>query len=141
MTVPPWTNIPVCFSSLYFASLTNCQIEFINANIAAKGGLERWNYIFRMACQLEAKLFNTGLHPPTPFQIIPDGAYFIHIFSLERVVLAVQNVKGFLRPPLDKHLGGYFPSDAGSSVVGVNTRGGHNEKVIEMTTILRPFPN
>jgi hypothetical protein len=86
---------------------------------------------------LEAKLFNTGLRAPTPFQIIPDGTYFIYTFSLERVVLAVQNVKDLLRSPFNKRLAEYFPSDAASSVVGVNTKGGDNEKVIEMT--LRPL--
>lgn len=86
---------------------------------------------------LEAKLFNTGLRAPTPFQIIPDGTYFIYSFPRERVVLAVQNVKDLLRSPFNKRLAEYFPSDAGSSVVGVNTKGEDNEKVIEMT--LRPL--
>jgi hypothetical protein len=118
------------YSSSY---LTKYQIEFINENIAAKGGIDRWNYIFRIACQLEAKLFNTGLQASTPFQIIPDGTYSIHISSVRSVALAVQNVKGFLRPPLDKLLDGYFPSDAGSSVLGMKTTGGDNERVrVEM---------
>ncbi|KAJ7876337.1 hypothetical protein B0H14DRAFT_3543761 [Mycena olivaceomarginata] len=102
--------------------------KFINENIAAKGGIDRWNYIFNIACHLEAQLFNTGLQAPTPFPIIPDGTYSIHISSLESVVLAIQNVKGFLRPPSDKLLSGYFPSDAGSSVVGMNKTGGDNER-------------
>jgi hypothetical protein len=56
--------------------------------------------------------------------------------SAESVVLAIQNVKGFLRPPLDKLLGGYFPSDA-ASVVGMNKTGGENERVrVEMDCVL-----
>jgi hypothetical protein len=52
---------------------------------------------------------------------------------VENVVLAIQNVKGFLRPPLDKLLGGYSPSDATSSVVGMTKTGGDNERVrVEM---------
>lgn len=78
---------------------------------------------------LEADLFETGLKPPTSFQIIPDGTYFIQSSSLQGVVLAVQNVRGFLQPPLDQLIRGYFPSDVGSSVVGVNKTGGNNEKV------------
>ncbi|KAF8133163.1 hypothetical protein K438DRAFT_1998216 [Mycena galopus ATCC 62051] len=69
-----------------------------------------------------------GLQSPTPFQIIPDGTYSIHISCVESVVLTIQNVKGFLRPPLDKLLGGYFPSDAGSSVVGMKKTVGDNER-------------
>ncbi|KAF8125682.1 hypothetical protein K438DRAFT_1005370 [Mycena galopus ATCC 62051] len=104
--------------------------EFINKNIAAKGGIARWNWIFRIACELEAKLFDTGLRPPTPFHIILDGTYLIRISSTERVVLAIQNVRGLLRPPLDKLLGPYFPSDAASSVVGMQKTGGGNERCI-----------
>ena len=129
MTLPPWANIPVCFLLTIPLSYLTKKIEFINENIAAKGGLDRWNYIFRIACQLEAKLFNTGLQSPTPFQIIPDGTYSIQISSVESVVLAIQNVKGLLRPPLDKLLGGYFPSDAGLSVVGTKKTGLDNERV------------
>lgn len=95
----------------------------------AKGGVDRWNHVFRTACLLEADLFNTGLRPPAPYHIIPDGTYFIHSPSLKNVVLAVQNIKGVLRSPLDQLLGGYFPSDAGLSVVGVNKTGEDNEKV------------
>ena len=108
------------------------SIEFVNENIAAKGGVDRWNYIFGIACQLEARLFNTGLQAPTPFQIISDGTYSIQSSEEECTVLAVQNVKALLRPPHDKLLGGYFPSDAGSSVTGVTKTGRNNEKVIEM---------
>jgi hypothetical protein len=35
----------------------------------AKGGVGRWNHIFRIACELEADLFNTGLQAP---YAIPD---------------------------------------------------------------------
>lgn len=44
-------------------------------------------------------------------------------------MLAIQNITGLLRPPLDKLLGGHFPSDAGSSVVGMKKTGGDNERV------------
>jgi len=98
----------------------------------AKGGVDRWNHVFRIACMLEADLLNTGLQAPDPYHIIPDGTYCIHSSSLQSVVLAVQNIKDSLRSPLGKLLGGYFPGDAGSSVVGVNKTGGDNEKVIEM---------
>lgn len=115
----------------FFLSVTKHPIEFINENIAAKGGVDRWNFIFRIACQLEAKLFNTGLRAPTPFRIIPDGAYFIQIFSLGSVVLAIQNIKDFLQTSLDdSELDGYFPRNAGLSVVGVNKTGSDDEKVI-----------
>ncbi|KAF8153715.1 hypothetical protein K438DRAFT_1987423 [Mycena galopus ATCC 62051] len=120
---PAWTVVN------YDSSSVGKYTKFINENIAANGGIARWNYIFRIACQLEAKLFNTGLQSPTPFQIIPDGTYSIHISSVESVVLTIQNVKGFLRPPLDKLLGEYFPSDTGSSVVGMKKTGGDNERV------------
>jgi len=131
----PWANIPVCFSLTIpiVLSYKKRQIEFINENIAAKGGIDRWNYIFRIACQLEAKLFNTGLQAPTPFQIIPDGTYSIYISSVESVVLGIQNVNGLLQPPLDKLLGKYFPSDAGFSLVGMKKTDGDNERVrVEM---------
>ena len=78
---------------------------------------------------LEEQLFDTGLQSPTPFQIIPDGTYSIHISSVESVVLAIQNVKGLLRQPLDKLLGAYFPNDAELSIVGMNKTGGVNERV------------
>ena len=144
---PAWTVVNYDRSSVdkYFSMfslhptylssyLTNHRIEFINANIAAKGGVDRWNFIFRIACQLEEKLFNTGLRAPIPFEIIPDGAYFI---SLEKVVVAIQNTKGALKSPSDGHPGeGVSPSDAGWSVVGVTKTGGDNEKVIEMYLVL-----
>ena len=98
-----------------------------------KGGVnDRWNKIFRTACELEADVFNTGLQVPMPYQIVPNGTYTIQGSSAaERVVLANKNVESFLRSPFDKRrLGAYFPSDAGSSVVGVNKTGGNNEKVI-----------
>jgi len=75
-------------------------------------GLNRWNTIFRTACQLEAEVFNTGLQAPTPYQIVPNGTYSVQSTSAAgRVVLANQNVERFL-------------------VVGVNKKGGNNEKVI-----------
>ncbi|KAF8153689.1 hypothetical protein K438DRAFT_362417 [Mycena galopus ATCC 62051] len=108
--------------------------EFINGNIAAKGGMarsgmDRWSDIVRKACELEAQIFNTGLQAPAPFEIIPEGIYPIQIYSADSVVLAIQNVKGFLRPPLDKLLGGYFPSNGESAVVGMRKTGGDVEKV------------
>ncbi|KAF8145104.1 hypothetical protein K438DRAFT_1992152 [Mycena galopus ATCC 62051] len=103
-------------------------IKFINENIAAKGGVDRWNYTFRIACLLEAGLFNTGWQASTPFQIIPNGTYSIHVSSEKSVVLAIQNVKGLLRPPLDKLPSEDFSSDAGSSVVGIKKTGGDNER-------------
>ncbi|KIK14317.1 hypothetical protein PISMIDRAFT_688080, partial [Pisolithus microcarpus 441] len=45
--------------------------KFINENIAAKGGVDQWNYIFNIACMLEAQLFDTGLQHHTLFRIIP----------------------------------------------------------------------
>ncbi|KAJ7885565.1 hypothetical protein B0H14DRAFT_1346388 [Mycena olivaceomarginata] len=121
---PAWTVVN------YDSSSVAKYTKFINANIAAKGGINRWNDTFKIACELEAKLFNTGLPKhasSTPFHIVPDGTYSLHMSTAESVVLAIQNVKGFLRPPLDKLLGGYFPSDA-ASVVGTNETGGENER-------------
>jgi len=106
-------------------------LPYLFSNIMNKGGVDRWNKIFRTACELEADVFNTGLQTPTPYQIVPNGTYSIQSSSAaERVVLADQNIESFLRSPFDKRLGAYFPSDAGSSVVGVNKTGGNNEKVI-----------
>jgi hypothetical protein len=80
----------------------------------AKGGVDRWNHIFRIACLLEADLFNTGLQAPTPYQIVPNGTYSIQSSSAaETVVLANQ-----------------------SSVIGVNKTGGNNEKVIGDVLVL-----
>ena len=99
-----------------------------------------WSAIFRTACQLEAKLLDTGLQPAAPFrpfQIIPDDAYFIPTSSDQTAVLAIKNVlEGRLQPPLDKLLGGYLLSNAGLSVVEVKKTGGDNEKVIEMYCFL-----
>ncbi|KAF8149743.1 hypothetical protein K438DRAFT_1779223 [Mycena galopus ATCC 62051] len=103
-------------------------IKFINENIAAKGGVDRWNYTFRIACLLEAGLFNTGWQASTPFQIIPNGTYSIHVSSEKSVVLAIQNVKDLLRPPLDKLPSEDFSSNAGSPVVGIKKTGGDNER-------------
>jgi hypothetical protein len=48
-------------------------------------------------------------------------------------VLGIQNVKSFLRPPLHRVLGGYFPRDDASCVVGMKTTGADNERVgVEM---------
>ncbi|KAJ7765234.1 hypothetical protein B0H16DRAFT_414896 [Mycena metata] len=103
--------------------------KFINENIAAKGGVDQWNWTFNIACHLESQLFNTGLNAPTPFEIIPNGTYSIHTSSAQSLVLAVQDVTGLLRPPADKVLGEYLPSDTGSSVVGKEETGEDNEKV------------
>ena len=89
----------------------------------ANGGIDRWNRTFRTACRLEADLFNTGLQAPTPFQIVPNGTYTIPNFSAAKRVLANQNVES-------------FPSDTGSSVVGVNKTGGDNEKVTGNALVL-----
>ncbi|KAJ7733957.1 hypothetical protein B0H16DRAFT_157937 [Mycena metata] len=102
-------------------------IKFINANITAKGGVDHWNWTFNIACNLESQLFNTGLRAPTPFEIIPNGTYSIHTSSAKSLVLAVQDVTGFLRPPADKVVGGYLPSNA-ASVVGKEKTGGDHEK-------------
>ncbi|KAM6491916.1 hypothetical protein JOM56_012554 [Amanita muscaria] len=127
---PAWIEIN------YDRSSADKYIKFINANIMAKGGVDRWNHIFRIACLLEADLFNTGLQAPTPYQIVPNGIYSIQSSSAaEGVVLANQNVESFLRSPFDKRWSAYFPSDAGSSVVGVNKPGGNNEKVIQDTLV------
>lgn len=100
--------------------------KFINANIKAKGGIDKWKDMFGTACKLEAGIFNTGWKHPTPYQIIPKGTYSIH--NAESVVLANENVENFLRSPSGKLLAAYFPSDPGSSVVGVNSTGSDNEK-------------
>ncbi|KAJ7476397.1 hypothetical protein B0H11DRAFT_1310403 [Mycena galericulata] len=88
--------------------------------------------MFRIACEREADIFNTGLQAPTtPFQIIPNGTYSIYISSSKslRLVLAVQKVTD-VRPPLDK----YIPSNGGSSVVGTKKTGADNEKWIVCAT-------
>ncbi|KAI6142555.1 hypothetical protein EDD17DRAFT_1661626 [Pisolithus thermaeus] len=100
--------------------------KFINANIKAKGGVDNWKDMFGTACKLETGIFNTGLKHPTPYQIVPKGTYSIQ--NAESVVLANENVENFLRSPSGKLLATYFPSDPGSSVVGVNSTGGDNEK-------------
>ncbi|KAI6169023.1 hypothetical protein EDD17DRAFT_458170 [Pisolithus thermaeus] len=100
--------------------------KFINANIKAKGGVDKWKDIFGTACKLETGIFNTGLKHPTPYQIVPKGTYSIQ--NAEHVVLAHENVANFLRSPSGKLLAAYFPGDPGSSVVGVNSTGGDNEK-------------
>ncbi|KAJ7744664.1 hypothetical protein B0H16DRAFT_1559768 [Mycena metata] len=105
--------------------LTKQQPEFINKNIALNGGVKEWNWMFRIACERELEIFNTGLHAPTPFQIIPDGIHSIHISSSKgvRLVLAVHNVTD-VRPPLDR----YLPRNARSCIVGMKPTGGDNEK-------------
>ena len=48
-------------------------------------------------------------------------------------MLAMQNVKDSLQPPVDGLLSGYFPSDKGLSVVGMKKAGTANERVrVEM---------
>ncbi|KAJ7722699.1 hypothetical protein B0H16DRAFT_1599958, partial [Mycena metata] len=102
--------------------------KFINENIAAHGGVNRWNWLFNIACQQEVQIFDTGLNAPTPFHTIPDGTYSIHISSVKNLVLAVRNVTEFLRPPFEALLGRYFPSDATSSVVGTEETGDDDER-------------
>ncbi|KAJ7039977.1 hypothetical protein C8F04DRAFT_1391981 [Mycena alexandri] len=108
---PAWIEVN------YDGSSADKYIDFINANIMAKGGVDRWNSVFRIACLLEADLFNTGLnaglHAPTPYQIIPNGTYSMHNSFMKNVMLTIQNVKG---------------SDAGSSIVGMNKPCGNNER-------------
>ena len=113
--------------------LIKLQIEFINENIAKRGvSFAEWSSMFKTACDNEVGMFETGKQAPTPFQIIPDGDYFIHIPDSKMVVLAVRNVKELSRGSLDKRLRGYFSDNAGPlSVVGVRKRG-DNDKVIEM---------
>ncbi|KAJ7762886.1 hypothetical protein B0H16DRAFT_1805605 [Mycena metata] len=72
-------------------------IKFINANIAAKGGVDHWNWTFNIACNLESQIFNIGLRAPTPYEIIPNGTYSIHTSSAKSLVLTVQDATGFLR--------------------------------------------
>ena len=87
--------------------------------------------MFKTACDNEVGMFETGQQAPTPFWIVPDGDYFIHIPDSKMVVLAVRNVKELSQGSLDKRLRGYFPDNAASSVVGVRKRG-DNDKAIEM---------
>ncbi|KAJ7235013.1 hypothetical protein B0H12DRAFT_1327574 [Mycena haematopus] len=112
----------------YDPSSVGKYTKFINENIAAQGGIDRWNYIFRIACQLEAKLFNTGLQAPTPFHIMPNGTYSIHSSSAESVVLAIENDIASRPAPSDKPPAGYSPSNAGPFVVGTKKSGGDNER-------------
>lgn len=103
--------------------------KFINANIKAKGGIDKWKDIFGTACKLESGIFNTGWKHPAPYQIVPKGTYSIQ--NAESVVLANVNVENFLRSPSGRLLAAYFPSDPGSSIVGVNSTactGADNEK-------------
>ena len=78
--------------------------------------MNRWDPIFKMACQLEADIFNTGIQAPTPYLIVPQGAYSIQNFSIKEVVLADQKVES---------------SGAGLSTVGLKKPSGTKEKVIE----------
>ncbi|KAK2460463.1 hypothetical protein APHAL10511_007510 [Amanita phalloides] len=112
----------------YDSSSATKYIKFINANIMNSGGVDRWSDMFKEACELQIDIFNTGLQHPTPYEIILNGTYFIHSSSGKGIVLANQNVESFLQSPSGKRLSGYFPSDAGSSVVGVDKTGGNNEK-------------
>ncbi|KAJ7711315.1 hypothetical protein B0H16DRAFT_1480421 [Mycena metata] len=90
-----------------------------------RGGVKRWNWMFNIACRQESEIFSTGLQVPVPFHIIPDATYSIHIFSVKNFVLTVQNVTNPLQPPVNK----YFPSAAGSFIVGKERTGGDNERV------------
>jgi len=67
-------------------------------------------------------------HAPVPFGAGLNGTYSIHLSYANILVLAVQDVTGFLRPPADKVLGGYLPGDARSSVVGKDETGEDNER-------------
>ncbi|KAJ7731887.1 hypothetical protein B0H16DRAFT_1582787 [Mycena metata] len=104
-------------------------INFINENIAVAGGVDEWNGPFNEACHHEAQIFNTGLHAPAPFEVVPNGTYSIHTSSASSLVLAVQDVTGFSRPLADKVLDEYLPSDAASYVVGKEKTGEDNERV------------
>jgi hypothetical protein len=129
-SVVKYNSVFLVYSTHWF---TPYHIEFINENIAAKGGVNRWNDTFKAACMGEAKMFDTGLYPSgIPFHIIPDGTYFLHMSSAKSVVLAIEVVKNFSRSPLDK-LRGYFPNNAESCIVARNQTGGQNERVrVEM---------
>ncbi|KAG6843380.1 hypothetical protein H0H87_005260, partial [Tephrocybe sp. NHM501043] len=107
----------------YDSSSTDKYIKFINANLTAKGGSDRWHNIFKTACQLESGIFDTGLQVPKPYQIVPNGTYSIRSSSV-----ALANKSVTLRPPVDKSLKLYFPSTAGSSIVGIEKTGRNNEK-------------
>ncbi|KAJ7775548.1 hypothetical protein B0H16DRAFT_1713131 [Mycena metata] len=109
----------------YDDSSVGKYIKFINANIAAKGGVDQWNWTFNLACLLEAKLFDTGLKAPTPFEIIPDGTYSIYTSSAKDLVLGVRDVTS---SSADKSLVQYLPSDARSSIVGMEKTGGDHQR-------------
>ena len=89
----------------------------------AKGGVNRWNETFKIACEHEASIFDTGMQHPTPYEIVGNGIYFIQNFSTTKRVLVNQNVE-------------ISPSDTGSSVVGVNKTGEENEKVMGDALVL-----
>ncbi|KAJ7740128.1 hypothetical protein B0H16DRAFT_1465012 [Mycena metata] len=103
--------------------------EFVNENIAAHGGVNQWSWAFNVACLLESQLFDIGLEAPDhPYEIVPNGTYSIHTSSANNLVLAVQDVTPFLRPPAAQVLGGYLPSNTTLSIVGNEKTGGDNEK-------------
>ncbi|KAG6819745.1 hypothetical protein H0H93_009092 [Arthromyces matolae] len=93
------------------SSSADKYIKFINANIAAKGGVDRWSAIFRTACQLEINIFNTGLRAPQPYQIVPSGTYSIrsHLSAAgsQRVwrITATENGYTFQNVGSDQFLG------------------------------------
>ncbi|KAJ7740814.1 hypothetical protein B0H16DRAFT_1757534 [Mycena metata] len=118
----------------YDDSSVGKYIKFINENIAAKGGVDQWNWTFNIACHLESQLFNTGLDAPTPFEIIPNGTYSIRTSSAQSLVLAVQDVTGLSQLPAGKGLAGYLPSDTGSSVVGKEETGRDDERWLVSAT-------
>jgi len=39
--------------------------------------LKKWQDLFKTACEHEINFFNTGLKPPSPYEIIPNGDYVI----------------------------------------------------------------
>ncbi|KAJ7757878.1 hypothetical protein B0H16DRAFT_656624 [Mycena metata] len=124
-----WTEVNYNDSSL------KKYIKFVNENIAAQGGVDEWSWAFNVACLLESQLFDIGLEAPVhPYEIIPNGTYSIHTSSANNLVLAVQDVTHFLRPPAAQVLGGYLPSDTRSSVVGMEKMGGDNEKWLIFAT-------
>ena len=83
----------------------------------AKGGVDRWNHIFRIACVLE-DLFNTGLQAPRHTRSYPtESTPWKGSYAAERVVA-------------------YLP---GSSVMGFSkTRGNHGKVIGDAMVSARP---
>ncbi|KAF7306280.1 Heme oxygenase-like protein [Mycena indigotica] len=80
-----WTEVN------YDSSSVDKYIKFINENIAAKGGIKAWGYIFQIACEREKDIFDTGLAAPVPYNIIPDGTYSIIPVSIPGVTLTAHD--------------------------------------------------